>query len=87
MDGLNFNLRGLSPQVMALLKREAKELKLSVNLLILKLIEQGVGYSGKAKRVTYHDLDFLIGTWTAKESKEFDENIKIFEKIDEELWG
>ena len=85
MAGINFNLRGLSPQVMALLKREAKELRLSVNLMILKLIEQGIGYSDQTKQVTYHDLDFLIGTWTAKESKEFDENIKIFEKIDEEL--
>lgn len=86
MTASNFNLRGISPQVMSLLKREAKEHKISVNQLILKLVEQGVGYSDKPKRVIHHDLDFLIGAWSAKESKDFEERIKIFEKIDQELW-
>lgn len=86
MSSSNFNLRGITPQVMSLLKREAKSLKISVNQLLLKLIEQGIGYSGKPKRVVHHDLDFLIGTWSAKESKEFDERVKVFEKIDEDIW-
>ena len=86
MKALNFNLRGLSPEVMSILKRESKEMKVSVNLLILNLIEQGIGYSGKPKKVMYHDLDFLIGTWSVSENKKFDDHIKIFETIDEELW-
>jgi len=86
MTASNFNLRGLSPQVMSLLKRQAKELKISVNMLILKLIEQGMGLGGKPKRVVHHDLDFLVGTWSEKDAKAFDEKVKIFEKIDEDLW-
>lgn len=86
MNTLNFNLRGVPPEVMTLLKREAKQLDISVNILILKLIEQGIGYSSKPKKKLHHDLDFLIGTWSDKESKEFDKNLQVFEKIDEELW-
>lgn len=86
MTASNFNLRGISPEVMSLLKHKAKELKISVNILILRLIEQGVGYSGKPKKVIHHDLDFLIGNWSQKESKEFDERVKVFETIDEEIW-
>jgi hypothetical protein len=86
MTASNFNLRGIPPQVMTLLKREAKSLKVSVNVLILKLIEQGIGFSGKPKKVLYHDLDFLIGTSSSKENKDFEKQVKIFEEIDEELW-
>jgi hypothetical protein len=86
MTTSSFNLRGVSPQVMTTLKQEAKKCNISVNSLILKLIEQGIGFSGKPKRVKHHDLDFLIGNWSPRESKEFDESVKVFEKIDDELW-
>ncbi len=83
----NFNLRGVSSQVMTLLKRQAKEQKTSVNILILKLIEQGIGYSKKSKKIVYHDLDKLAGTWSDQESKTIKKNIRSFEKIDKELWS
>lgn len=86
MTTSNFNIRGISPLVMSFLKRQAKELNMSVNALILKLIEQGIGFGGKSKRIIHHDLDFLIGTWSSQETKEFNQSIKNFEKIDEELW-
>jgi hypothetical protein len=86
MTAMNFNLRGVSPQVMSTLKKRAKELKISVNVLILRLIEEGIGMGGKPRRSIYHDLDFMIGTWTSKESKEFDQSISHFEKIDKEFW-
>jgi hypothetical protein len=87
MAVLNFNLRGISPEVMSLLKHEAKENHISVNLLILNLVEQGVGFSHKVKRKHHHDLDHLAGTWSKEEGKVFMENIKSFEKIDMELWA
>jgi len=86
MTASNFNLRGVPSEVMTMLKREAKKLKISVNSLILNILEQGVGLGGKPKRMKYHDLDFLIGTWGKSEAKDFDDNVKIFEKIDDELW-
>lgn len=82
----NFNLRGIPPQVMIILKKEAENHQLSVNLLILKFIEQGIGYTPKGRKKTFHDLDELAGTWSEEEAKLFDKNTTDFEKIDEDLW-
>lgn len=83
----NFNLRNITPSVMLLLKKEAAKQKISINSLLLKIIDQSLGITHPLKRVIFHDLDHLAGTWNNKEKKEFDDNIKSFEKIDEELWS
>jgi hypothetical protein len=85
MTTSNFNLRGIQPEIMSLLRREAKEQNISMNFLILKLVEQGIGYSHK-KRTVHHELDGLSGTWSIHESKEFEKNSKFFEQIDKEFW-
>jgi hypothetical protein len=82
----NFNLRNIPTEVMLALKCKAKSQNTSVNILILKLIEKGLGVSYEIKKTTYHDLDKLAGTWTVKDTKDFEKNIKDFEKIDKELW-
>lgn len=87
MSTANFNLRGIDPKVMTLLKREAEKQHTSINLLILNCIEQSIGYSHKVSRPTYHDLDHLAGTWKAEDAKEFKKNTKYFEKIDKDLWS
>lgn len=84
MTTLNFNLRGIPPDVMLLLKREAKRLHTSVNALVLKMIERGLGFSHEKQ--IYHDLDHLAGSWSAIDEKKFKENTQIFEQIDEDLW-
>ena len=83
---LNFNLRGIKPEAMAFLKKEAKASNVSVNFLILKLIDQGVGHATKGKRKKIHDLDNLANTWSEKDAQMFDQNIQLFESIDKELW-
>ena len=86
MPTFNFNLRKIAPEVMLLLKKEAVKQKISINSLLLKIIDQGLGIAHPVKKVIFHDLDHLAGTWSSKEKKEFDANIKSFENIDEELW-
>lgn len=85
MSASNFNLRNIPSEVMDLLKREAKRLRTSVNTLMLKMIEQGLGL--KYEKPIHHDLDHLAGSWSTKDEKEFKENILSFEKIDKELWN
>jgi hypothetical protein len=82
----NFNLRNVDPNVMSLLKKEAIRQKVSVNSLILQIIEHGLGIAYPTKKVVFHDLDYLAGTWSDKVQKVFDDNIKSFESIDQELW-
>jgi hypothetical protein len=84
MTAFNFNLRGIPSEVMALLKKEAKRLQTSVNVLILKIIERELGLS--SKKNLYHDLDSLAGTWSSTEEKSFKEDTKSFEQIDKEIW-
>lgn len=84
MSASNFNLRGIPLEVMTLLKREAKRLHVSVNTLVLKMVERGLGVT--LEKRTYHDLDHLAGSWSTKEEKDFKETIQPLEKIDKELW-
>lgn len=85
MSASNFNLRGIPSEVMVLLKQEAKRLHTSVNVLILKMIEQGLGFT--CEKLVYHDLDYLAGLWSSADEKTFEENTQYFEQIDTELWS
>jgi hypothetical protein len=85
MSAFNFNLRGIPSEMMALLKHEAKKLHISVNVLILKMIERELGCTS-AKPI-YHDLDYLSGSWSSAEQKAFEKNTEYFEEIDKGLWS
>ncbi len=87
MSASNFNLRNIAPEVMSLLKSEATRQKTSINSLILQIIDKGLGIAHPQKKSVFHDLDHLAGTWSDKDRKVFDENIKPFETIDRELWS
>jgi len=85
MSASSFNLRGIPSEVMAQLKREAKRLHTSVNVLLLKIVERGLGFT--CEKPTYDDLDHLAGSWTSADKKTFEENSQYFEKIDKDLWS
>lgn len=87
MSTTNFNLRGIEPKVMAILKKEAEKQHTSINLLILNCIEQSVGYSHKVNKPSYNDLDHLAGTWREDDVNEFKKNTQFFEEIDKDLWS
>lgn len=86
MSASNFNLRNVAPDTMSLLKKQASKQKISVNSLILQIIEQGLGIVHPRKKAIFHDLDHLAGTWSDNDKKVFDNNIKSFETVDKELW-
>ncbi|MEI8366016.1 MAG: hypothetical protein WCF65_06325 [Parachlamydiaceae bacterium] len=86
MSTSNFNLRNLTPDVMSLLKKEATKQKISMNSLILSIVERGLGLTRQNKKSVFHDLDYLAGTWNSEDKKKFDDHTKSFEEIDKELW-
>ncbi len=86
MASSNFNLRDIPADVMIVLKKEAKRLQTSVNSLILKLLQKGLGVSGEIVKPVYHDLDHLAGSWSTQDCKQFEEKTKAFERIEKELW-
>jgi hypothetical protein len=71
MPASNFNLRNVAPNVMSLLKKEVIKQKISINSLILHILEQGLGIAHSTKKTVFHDLDDLAGTWNDKDKKEF----------------
>jgi Arc-like DNA binding dprotein len=87
MPTSNFNLRNLPPEVMSLLRKKATKQKISMNSLILQIIEQGLGIVYPAKRTIFHDLDHLAGTWSREDKQSFNDNMHTFEKLDKELWS
>jgi len=74
----NFILRNIPTDLLVQLKREAKRLNISVNALILQMIKRGFGVTGK--KIVYHDLDHLAGSWSSTDEKNFEENTQYFQR-------
>lgn len=83
----NLSVRGVEPATLAELKTRARKEKASVNALVLRLIELGLGRpSSKPGRRRYDDLDGLAGSWRKDEAARFDRATAPFEEIDPSLW-
>ncbi len=83
----NFHLRGLPGHLMLLLKQEAKEGHTSVNGVIIRLIERGLGATQPLMvRRIHDDIDALAGTWSDEDVHAFEENINPLNEIDVGLW-
>ncbi len=78
MASSNFTLRGIPSEVMLLLKREAKRLRISVNALVLKMIKRELGFT--CEKLVHRDLDHLAGSWSAEEERVFKENTLFFQE-------
>ena len=69
----NLSVRGLEDDTLETLKGLAHKEGSSVNALVLRLIEQGIGKRpGKPGKRRYDDLDALAGAWTGDEAREID---------------
>jgi hypothetical protein len=67
------------------IRQLAAENKTSINKTIIYLLHKClcIPENGKKKR----DLHDLFGSWGAAEAQLFEENTKMFEEIDSELWA
>lgn len=79
-------IRGLDDLTIKALKEKAKEEGTSVNATLVKLLKEDLGLNKKKRMVVYNDLDYLAGTWSDKEYKEFQKIMKDFETIDVNMW-
>ncbi len=82
-------LRGLPKDVEKVVEKEAERKGLSLNRVIVSLLERAVTGKGKTrekKKALYHDLDHLAGLWSREEAASFDNNLGLQRKVDEELW-
>lgn len=83
----NISIRGLDDGALAALKHRAAKENASVNTLVLRLIEQGLGLRRPKSALTRHDdLDALAGTWRKQDAAEFERATAAFRKVDSALW-
>ncbi len=83
----NISVRGLEEETLAALKGLARKEGSSVNALVVRLIEQGVGKRpGKLVKRRYDDLDALAGAWSADEAVEFEAATAGSRQIEPEIW-
>lgn len=68
------------------LKKTAATQNISINKLILNLLQQALGLLPAEQQHVYHDMDVFSGTWSAQKTKQFLKNTSDFEHIDEALW-
>jgi hypothetical protein len=80
-------IRNLPKKVERLIRTKAQERSMSINKVVISLLEERAGKNEKKKRKrVYHDLDHLSGKWSGDEYREFKNTLYQQRGIDEELW-
>lgn len=83
----SITIRNIEPIVAEKLKQEAKNQGKSINLFVVDMIEQNLGFKKRRKYSnTYRDLDHLFGKWTDEEYRRIQDRIDAGRNIDRELW-
>lgn len=83
----NLSIRGLDDGALAELKKRATHEDASVNTLVLRLIEQGLGRRRAKPALRRHDdLDALAGSWRKSDAAAFERATAPFGEVDAKLW-
>jgi hypothetical protein len=83
----SMSIRGLNDKVLSRLKRRAAREGSSLNSLVVRLLQDDGGASGKAHLLQkFDDLDALAGTWSKEEARAFERHTAAFSEVDPALW-
>lgn len=78
-------LRNIPPDLQKILVEKAECEGLSLNKVVLRMLEEAAGLSADRFRV-HRELDDLAGTWATDEADRFDASIVDQRWVDEEIW-
>ncbi len=79
---VQYTIRQVPEEVDRKLREQAVREGASLNYVVLDALSSSTGL--KDGLLEFHDLDALAGTWV--EDKAFDDAMKVFDQVDEELW-
>ncbi len=79
-------VRGIPEEIKRIIMKEAKEKGMSLNKVLISLLERGVGGRKKKGEGLYHDLDHLCGLWNEEDEERFEEALKMQRRIEDSLW-
>lgn len=79
-------LRNLPPSLDRTIRQRAKKKGVSVNKVVIRLLQEHLGESEKRPVHRYHDLDELAGSWSKQEAEAFERTLAKQRAIDPEMW-
>jgi len=82
-------IRGFGPRLEKKIRQIAREEGISLNKAALKLLRKGAGLEceNSGREMVGDSLDHLIGTWTTKEAREFDDAVDDLSQVDPSMWS
>jgi hypothetical protein len=80
----SINIRNIDDSIYEKIKHESIIKGLSVNKLLLQILDKF--FQKNKKEVELYDLDVFFGTWTEEEYRLIKEGCEQARKIDEEIW-
>lgn len=82
MNSKQYTIRAVPDRVDRALRKRAKAEGKSLNAFVVQILELAAGAAGEMKK--NQNLEKYFGTWV--EDPAFDEAMKDFDRIDEEMW-
>jgi hypothetical protein len=83
----SMSIRGLNDKALARLKRRAEREGSSLNSLVVRLLQEDAGTTGKTRALQkFDDLDALAGTWTIEQARAFERDTAAFSEVEPTLW-
>ena len=80
-------LRNLPASLDRTIRQRAKKKKgVSVNKVVISLLQDHLGESEMRPVRRYHDLDGLAGSWSKQEAEAFEKTLAQQRAIDPEMW-
>lgn len=79
-------LRNLPASLDRTIRQRAKKNGVSVNKVIISLLQDRLGESELRPVRRYHDLDGLAGSWSKQEAEVFEKTLAQQRAIDPEMW-
>jgi hypothetical protein len=81
------SIRGLDDATLLRIKEQAQREGVSMNSLVLRLLETGAGTRpARGAAPVYDELNALAGTWTSAETSAFVRLTAAFNEVDPSLW-
>lgn len=81
----SITIHNLDAELYAKLKEQSDSLDLSLNKLVKKMLRSQLGLDKKPKKK--RDLSFMVNPMSDKEFAQFQEALKVFDRIDPEEWS
>jgi plasmid stability protein len=79
-------LRNLPASLDRTIRQRAKKKGVSVNKVVISLLQEHLGEAEARPVRWYHDLDSLAGSWSKQEAEAFDKTLAQQRTTDPEIW-